>query len=186
MAYVFSDWRLDPQEGEAIKSPNIGFNATFDQPAPNIGLQVPSWNMGPPPQVSTGLQAAQKVAGAVNPALGIGLKAASGLFSLIGGAGARGIRKQGIQGLRGMLGKPVFDPNAAYGFARRGTYADAQQLGGQYDRNFGLDTGRGAGMYGKAIVDRLASQSSGLYVDAEKAKADRDARIYQLLASYQG
>lgn len=150
------------------------------------GLDYGGYENYPAPPRNTGLGLATAAAGKVNPALGIGLKAASGLFSLIGGAGARGIRKQGIQGLRGMIGKPVFDPNAAYGFARRGTYADAQQLGGQYDRNFGLDTGRGAGMYGKAIVDRLASQSSGLYVDAEKAKADRDARIYQLLASYQG
>lgn len=139
-----------------------------------------------PAPANTGLNVASAVVGEVNPALGIGLKGLSAVASYFGGAQARGIRKQGIQGLRGMIGRPVYDPNQAFSFARRATYNDAQQMGGQYDRNFGLDTGRGAGMYGKAIVDRLASQSSGLYVDSEKAKADRDARIYQLLASYQG
>jgi len=134
---------------------------------------------------STGTGDNKKAGGGI-PWLDIGLKFASSALSYLGGGYGRGVRKQGVQGLRGMIGKPVYDPNAAFGFARRGTYNDAQQMGGQYDQRFGLDTGRGAGMYGKAIVDRLASQSSGLYVDSEKAKADRDERIYQLLASYQG
>lgn len=169
------------------------------QPMPyrqqNYGQTATPWdqfdsyeNYSPPTlaPVQTGLKTGSDMAQKVNPALSIGLKGLSAAASYFGGAQARGIRKQGINGLRGMLGRPVYDPNQAFSFARRGTYNDAQQMGGQYDRNFGLDTGRGAGMYGKAIVDRLASQSSGLYVDSEKAKADRDARIYQLLASYQG
>ena len=138
------------------------------------------------PRQSNALSQAAPIAGAVNPALGIGLKAAGGLFGMIAGSGARKIRKQGLTGLRGMIGKPVYDVNAGMGFARQGTYADAEKLGNQFDRNFGLDTGRGAGMFGKEIVGRLATQGLGLFTDEAKARADRDFRINQILSQWQG
>lgn len=139
----------------------------------------------PAPQ-PRGLQAAQKVAGAVNPALGIGLKAAGGLFGMIAGSGARKIRKQGLTGLQRTLGKPVFDVNEGMGFARKATYADTERLGRSFDRVYGIDTSRGAGMFGKEIVGRLATQGLGLFTDEAKARAARDQRIYETLMNWQG
>lgn len=156
-------------------------------------MQLPQWGTPPPAGgdggstgIGGGLDSAGNVAMVANPALGIGLKAAGGLASLWAGRYGRKVRKQGVEGLRGMIGKPVFDPGTAYAYARGATYNDMNRLGNSFDRRFDMDTGRGAGMFGKAIAERLGSQSSGLYVDAETARAERDRRIYEALAGFQG
>lgn len=182
MSYTYSGWDLDPETGQPLPKP--GFNPGNAQlGGDRIGFQIPKANV-PVPSFGSAASKAAKVAGVASPTLGIGLKAVGAVANYIGGGYARGVRKEGMKRLRGMYGKPVIDVNALTGFRRKAALADTERLGGQFDKAFGMDTGRGFGGFSKALLANIDQGAADAFYQNELETARRNLEIAKAQAEY--
>lgn len=151
------------------------------------GLQTPAQRPTPTP-FTEGKYSAAGLAGTAakvaSPWLGLGLGAVSAVGNWLGGGYARGVRKEGMNRLRSMYDKPVFDVGAMTAYRRKATLADTQRFGNQMDRRFGLDTGRGFGEFSRGLLSQIDQGAADAYYQEAMARARRNLEIAQTQAGY--
>jgi len=173
----------DPKKWQGF---GINPNQTIDpwENQSGIGMQVPSWNPGPP-QMQTGLQSSppQQQSMKFNP-LETGLKAAGSIFNYFADAGNRRIRKQGMKRLNSLYDTPSINVGGLTAYRRKATLGDTQRLGSQADQRFGLDTGRGFGWFSNNLLEGIDKGAADAFYQNELETERKRLMIAREQANY--
>jgi hypothetical protein len=121
--------------------------------------------------------------------LNAGLGTLGGLFSWLGDAGNRKIRKEGVNiardamgRMKGMIGKDVLNVPELTGQIGRSMVPEINRRGESINRSLGLDSGVGQTALWSPYVQELASKTGEMTGQNAVMKSQRDNEILRFLA----